>query len=163
MRSHFNPSVRSTGSAPNSRRDGSNSIGSGSVSARSLARTGSISSDERRRHHANSPTLSAFGYSQLRSSPLSNGSSSTNRNRLLFDDPSSSSSILPTIGSPPSAYVTPDKTNTIRSVGSGSAATVMDNGTVRGVELVRTGSTSQFSALSAPWAAGLDNDWVPAA
>ena len=42
-------------------------------------------------------------------------------------------------------------------------------GTVKGLpaELVRSGSTSQISSasfpLNSPWAAGLDNDWVPAA
>jgi len=161
MRSHFNPSVRSTGSAPASRRDGSSSMSSASSrpSAHSLPRTGSISSDGRRRHHTNSPALSAFGYSQMRSSPLSNN------NRPAFDDP------LAIIGSLPRAHVSPDKSSTIRSlasVESGSAATMMNSpiSTVEGVELVRTGSTSQFSAssaLNAPWAAGLDNDWIPAA
>ena len=167
MRSHFNPSVRSTGSAPSSRRDGSSSIGSASTrpSARSLARTGSISSDGRRRHHTNSPALSAFGYSHKRPSPLSNND---------FDEPSSNMTF--NIGSPPCAHVTPDKTSTIRSLGSSGsrsvAMTVMDDnlsGTVKGlpVGLVRSGSTSQMSSasfpLNTPWAAGLDNDWVPAA
>ena len=167
MRSHFNPSVRSTGSAP-SRRDGSSSIGSASSrpSAHSLARTGSISSDGRRRHPTNSPALSAFGYSHKRPSPLSNNNA--------FDEPSST--IPFNIGSPPCAHVTPDKTSTIRSLGSSGsgsvAVTVMDDnslGTVKGlpVGLVRSGSTSQISSasfpLNAPWAAGLDNDWVPAA
>ena len=168
MRSHFNPSVRSTGSAPASRRDGSSSIGSASSrpSAHSLARTGSISSDGRRRHQTNSPSLSAFGYSQKRPSPLSNND---------FDEPSST--IPFNIGSPPCAHVTPDKTSTIRSLGSNgtgsvAAVTVMDEssfGTVKGLpmELVRSGSTSQMSSASfplnaPPWAAGLDNDWVPA-
>ena len=75
--------------------------------------------------------------------------------------------------------MTPDKTSTIRSLGSsgsgtvvGGAVTVMDEssfGTVRGLPmgLVRSGSTSQMSSASfplnaPPWAAGLDNDWVPA-
>jgi hypothetical protein len=160
MRSHFNPSVRSTGSAPASRRDGSSSIGSASSrpSAHSLARTGSISSDGRRRHHTNSPSLSAFGHSPMRPSPLSN-----------FDEPSSRLPLM--IGSPPSVHITPDKTSTIRSLGSiGSAAvTVVDDsssGTVKG-PLLRSASTSQMSSasfpLNAPWAAGLDNNWEPAA
>ena len=165
MRSHFNPSVRSTGSAPASRRDGSNSMGSASSrpSAYSLARTGSVSSDGRRRHHPNSPTLSAFGYSPMRPSLLSNNK---------FEEPSTK---LPhnKIASPLSALITPDQTSTIRSLGSsGSAAvTVVDDtsfGTVKGpVGLVRSGSTSQMSSasfpLNTPWAAGLDSDWVPAA
>ena len=167
MRSHFNPSVRSTGSAAASRRDGSSSIGSAS-SAHSLARTGSISSDGRRRHQSNSPSLSASGYSQKRPSPLSND----------FDE-QPSSNIPFNIGSPPCAHVTPDKMSTIRSSGStgGSgpitAVTVMDEdsfGTVKGLPtgLVRSGSTSQMSSASfplnaPPWAGGLDKDWVPAA
>ena len=167
MRSHFNPSVRSTGSAPASRRDGSSSIGSAASSrpsAHSLARTGSISSDGRRRHQTNSPSLSAFGYSQKRPSPLSSND---------FDEPSSK--IPFNIGSPPCAHVTPDKTSTVRSLGSSGsgsvAVTVMDEnsfGTVKGLPmgLVRSGSTSQMSSASfpmnTPWAAGLDNDWVPA-
>ena len=160
MRSHFNPSVRSTGSAPASRRDGSSSLSSAASSrpsAHSLPRTGSISSDGRRRHRTNSPALSAFGYSQMRSSPLSN------HGHPAFDDPTSS------IGSPPRAHVSPDKTSTIRSLasaGSGSATVMNSSITAEGVELARTGSTSQFSAsfpLTTPWAAGLDNDWVPAA
>ena len=161
MRSHFNPSVRSTGSAPASRKDGSSSMNSASSrpSAYSLARTGSISSDGRRRHHTNSPTLSAFGHSHKRPSPLSAHN---------FDEPCSA-----TIGSPPSVHVTPDKSSTIRSLAStGSAAvTVADDtssGTLKGPNgLVRSGSTSQMSSasfpLNSPWAAGLDNDWVPAA
>ena len=166
MRSHFNPSVRSTGSAPSSRRDVSSSIGSASSLAHSLARTGSFSSDGRRRHLSSSPALSAFGYSNKRPSPLSNNN--------VCDEPSPK--LLFNIGSPPCAHVTPDKTSTIRSLGSsgsGSVAmTVMDEdsfGTVKGlpVGLVRSGSTSQMSSasfpLNTPWAAGLDNDWVPAA
>ena len=164
MRSHFNPSVRSTGSAPASRRDESNSMGSAS-SAHSLARTGSISSDGRRRYQTNSPSLSALGHAQKRPSPLSSND---------FDEPSSK--IPFNIGSPPCAHVTPDKTSTIRSLGSSgsgtiAAATVMDEnsfGTVKGLPmgLVRSGSTSQMSSASfplnaPPWAAGLDNDWVP--
>jgi hypothetical protein len=164
MKSHFNSSVRSTGSAPASRRDGSSSIGTASSrpSAHSLARTGSISSDGRRRYHTNSPSLSAFGYSQKRPSPLSNNND--------FDEPSSQIPFNLNIGSPPCAHVTPDKTSTVRP--SASAVTVMDDnsfGTVRGLPagLVRSGSTSQMSSasfpLNTPWAAGLDNDWVPAA
>jgi len=168
MRSHINPSVRSTGSAPASRRDGSSSIGSASSrpSAHSLARTGSISSDGRRRNHANSPTLSAFGgySSHMRPSPLSNSSSSNHRSPL--DDLSSSTMI----GAPPSAHVSNDKMSTIRSLGSAgsvSAATVMDSSfaTVRGAGPMDR-STSPLSTtfpLNAPWAAGLDNDWTPAA
>jgi hypothetical protein len=172
MRSHFNPSVRSTGSAPASRRDGSGSVGSSPSrpSAHSIARTGSISSDGRRRPNPTSPTPSAFGYSR---SPLSNNNKNKDNNsRSPFDDPPLPS-ILPTIGSPPCAHVTPDKKSTVRSlggsIGSGSVGTVMDMdglfGTVRGADLTRSGSTSQFSAtspLNAPWAAGLDNDWMPA-
>ena len=173
MRSHLNPSVRSTGSAPASRRDGSSSIGS---AASSLARTGSISSDGRRRHQTNSPSLSAFGYSQKRPSPLS-----SNKNND-FDEQPLSNMPFNNIGSPPSAHMTPDKTSTIRSLGSSggsgtvvNAVTVMDEknsfGTVKGspmMGLVRSGSTSQMSSASfplnaPPWAAGLDKDWVPAA
>jgi hypothetical protein len=176
MRSHFNPSVRSTGSAPTSRIDGSSSMGS-AVSSRpsaySLARTGSISSDGRRRHQTNSPSLSAFGYSQKRPSPLSS-------NNNDFDEQPSSNLPFSNIGSPPCAHTTPDKTSTIRSLGSSggsgtvTAVTVMDEnsfGTVKGLPmmgLVRSGSTSQMSSASfplnaPPWAAGLDKDWVPAA
>ena len=177
MRSHFDPSVRSTGSAPASRREGSSSIGSANSSrpsAFSLSRTGSISSDGRRRHQSNSPSLSAFGYSQKRPSPLSS-------NKNDFDD-EPPSSIIPfnNIGSPPSAHMSPDKTSTIRSLGSSGASgtvtavTVMDEnsfGTVKGLPmmgLVRSGSTSQMSSASfplnaPPWAAGLDKDWEPTA
>ena len=169
MRSHLNPSVRSTGSAPASRRDGSSSIGS---AASSLARTGSISSDGRRRHQTNSPSLSAFGYSQKRPSPLS-----SNKNND-FDEQPLSNMPFNNIGSPPSAHMTPDKTSTIRSLGSSggtvTAVTVMDEnsfGTVKGLPmmgLVRSGSTSQMSSASfplnaPPWAAGLDKDWEPTA
>ena len=75
MRSHFNPSVRSTGSAPASRRDGSSSMGSATSSrpsGHSIGRTGSISSDGRSRQQTNSSSLSAFGFAQKRPSPLSN-------------------------------------------------------------------------------------------
>ena len=71
--------------------------------------------------------------------------------------------------------MTPDKTSTVRSLGSSGsgsvAVTVMDEnsfGTVKGLPmgLVRSGSTSQMSSasfpLNTPWASGLDNDWVPA-
>ena len=171
MRSHFNPSVRSTGSAPASRRDGSGSMGSASSrpSAHSLARTGSISSDGRRRHPGNSPTLSAFGHghSHMRPSPLSNGGSSSSSNRPPFDDAPLPSILPPIIGSPPSAHVTPDKMSTIRSLGSTgseSGVTLMDAGTVRDAG---PRSTSPLSAssfpLNTPWATGLDNDWTPTA
>ena len=177
MRSHLNPSFRSTGSAPASRRDGSSSMGSAASSrpsAYSLARTGSISSDGRRRNQTNSPSLSAFGYSQKRPSPLS----SNNNND--FDEQPSSNMPFSNIGSPPCAHMTPDKTSTIRSLGSSGASgtvtavTVMDEnsfGTVKGLPmmgLVRSGSTSQMSSASfplnaPPWAAGLDKDWEPTA
>ena len=174
MRSHSNPSVRSTGSAPASRRDGSGSVGSSSSrpSAHSIARTGSISSDGRRRPNPTSPTLSAFGYSPMRSPLSNNKKNKDNDSRSPFDDPPLPS-LLPTIGSPPCAHVTPDKKSTVRSLGGFiGSGTVMDMdmdrsfGTVRGADLARSGSTSQFSAtspLNAPWAAGLDNDWIPAA
>lgn len=163
-------------------------------SAHSLARTGSISSDGRRRHQTNSPSLSAFGYSQKRPSPLS----SNNNNHNEYDDEPPSSNIMPfnntigSIGTPPCAHVTPDKTSTIRSLGSSGGTTVGSTGvtvmgggsgdedssfgTVKGLSspmmmgggLVRSGSTSQMSSASfplnaPPWAAGLDKDWVPAA
>ena len=79
------------------------------------------------------------------------------------------------IGSPPCAHASPDKTSTIKSLGSngsGSVASVtaMDEnsfGPVMG--LVRLGSKSQMSIGSLPLnapplagIAGLDNDWVPA-
>ena len=144
-------------------------------SAHSLARTGSISSDGRRRHQTNSPSLSAFGHSQKRPSPLS----SNNNNHNEFDEQPSSNIPYSNIGSPPCAHVTPDKTSTIRSLGSSggsgtvTAVTVMDEdpfGTVKGLPmgLVRSGSTSQMSSASfplnaPPWASGLDKDWVPAA
>ena len=170
MRSHINPSVRSTGSSPTSRRDAFSSLGSSysQASAHSLTRTGSISFDGRG-HQNNSPSLSAFGYSQKRPPPISGND--------LDEHPSS---IIPfNIGSPPCAHVTPDKTSTIRSLGSSigsatvGAVTVMGEdsfGTVKGLPmgLVRSGSTSQMSSASfplnaPPWAAGLDKDWVPAA
>ncbi|KAF8963170.1 hypothetical protein BDZ97DRAFT_1920059 [Flammula alnicola] len=164
MRSHFSPSSRSTGSAPASRRDlggsmGSNassrpsmhsSIASGfSAAAHSLVRAGSISSDERRRNATSSPALSAFGH-QVRAA-----------SQQGHPEPSFS----PVIGEPPSVHVSPDKANTLRSMGSGSAA-LMDTSfeTVRGVQTSR--SISPLSAsfpLNAPWVGGLDNDWQPSA
>jgi hypothetical protein len=96
MHSHLSPtSARSTGSAPtSSRRAFSSSLGSGSASSRrgahsqgrsvssgaSLARSGSITSDDRRRRAFGpiSPSLSAFGrrspgdgYMSITSRPMS--------------------------------------------------------------------------------------------
>ncbi|KAF8151037.1 hypothetical protein B0H34DRAFT_666363 [Crassisporium funariophilum] len=178
MRSHFAPSSRSTGSAPASRRDGSGSVGSSSSRpsahsgfslAHSLPRTGSISSDGRKRNHGGliSPALSAFGQ-QLRA-PTSGGQGGSRQQRPTTPV-QDHNSLSPTIGSPPSAHMSPDKMgSTIRSVGSGSTTLMADSsfGTLRGGGGVyRSGSASPLSAnfpLSAPWAGGLDNDWTPAA
>lgn len=162
MRSHFNPSSRSTGSAPASRREVNSSVGSAnsarpsahsssqhsafSAIAHSLVRAGSLTNDDRRR--GPSPALSAFGH-QTRHGPAPEAS------------------LSPTIGKPPSAHMSPaDKTAsdaTLRSVQSDTTA-VMDTSasTVHGVQPAR--SLSPLSAnfpLNAPWAGGLDSDWQP--
>ncbi|KDR78656.1 hypothetical protein GALMADRAFT_244126 [Galerina marginata CBS 339.88] len=185
MRSHFSPSVRSTGSAPVARRDNSGSVssnssrpsahsvarsmGSGVSVAHSLLRMGSVSSDDRKRHLPGSPALSAFGHGQMRTS--SSGGHGQGQQE------SSSLGLPPIIGSPPSAHMNPEKTNTIRSVGSGST-TLMDTSfgtidTVRGSGSGNGGlqtersmsplSSASFSMANAPWVAGLDGDWQPAA
>ena len=170
MRSHFSPSVRSTGSAPASRFEvgsvNSNSSrpsahsNSRSVSSgmQSIARTNSISSDSRKRpgHGAIAPALSAFGLrGQTRAS---NGGSGSGQHQIGAESP-----LSPVIGSPPSVHVSPSKT--VRSTGSGST-TLFDTSmsTVRGASLSRAGSASPLSTnfpMTAPWAGGLDENWQP--
>jgi hypothetical protein len=73
--------------------------------------------------------------------------------------------------------MSPDKSNTIRSMGSSGSTTVMDTsfgtmdtvmpGVDGGLGLHAERSTSplssSFSVTNAPWAGGLDRDWQPAA
>jgi len=181
MRSHFSASIHgSTGSSPSSRRDigsfNSNSSrpsafsvarsqGSGHSVAQSLVRTGSISSDDRRR---GSPALSAFGHQ-----PRAGAASSVSRLRTpspfgIYPELARSSPSPSVIGSPPSAHMSPDKTNTIRSVGSGSTTLVADTSfgsTARGSNAGRAVSPMSSSSfpLNAPWVGGLDNEWQPSA
>ena len=171
MRSHFNPSIHgSTGSAPsryeigsfnsNSSRPSAYSVarsqGSGFSVAQSLVRTGSISSEERKR---NSPALSAFGL-QTRAA-ASSAATRLRRSPSPFGYPDPP--LSPVIGSPPSAHVSPDKATTLRSMGSGSTTLMADTSfgsTLRGMQGSR--STSPLSSsLNAPWVGGLDNDWQP--
>ncbi|KAF9532694.1 hypothetical protein CPB83DRAFT_847235 [Crepidotus variabilis] len=183
MRSHFNPSNRSSGSAPASSRLGGsvNSNSSRSPSNRSgassnihaLMHKGSISSDSRKRHAPVSPALSAFGvHPRGRSSPSpvpSPGPSSL-QHQYPFDRPHT-----PTlIGSPPPVYMSPEKPGTIKSLGSSTTMVQGDTslGTVKGVMIpavpeleVPERSASASPPLSAfggaPWAGGLDRDWQP--
>ncbi|KAF9007415.1 hypothetical protein BDQ17DRAFT_1350604 [Cyathus striatus] len=107
MRSHTGSPARSTGSAPAAARDGSLSSGSHSQSrsgssgfsvAHSLGRTGSITSDGRRRHGPISPALSAFG------PPRRIG-----RDSDILESP------------PPSAHLSPDRGSTVRTSGTGAS------------------------------------------
>ncbi|KAF8193429.1 hypothetical protein BJ912DRAFT_1141890 [Pholiota molesta] len=185
MRSHFSPSSRSTGSAPASRRDFESSIGSaassrpsarspaGSVShyaggasahAQALAHKGSLSSEDRRLgalSPALSPALSAFGH-QARHGSSRSGSGSGGASGA--EPP-----VVPVIGAPPEARMSPDKLGGARalraapSASSDDAAAFLDMsfGTIRPVR-----SLSPLSAtfpMNAPWAGGLDSDWQPSA
>jgi len=189
MASDFTRSMRSTGSAAASRRDVQGSIGSSSSRpsahsvaqsmgsgfsvAHSLVRQGSITSDDRRRG-TNSPALSAFGI------PQSRAASALGREVYIQDHAHASSSSMvppeamaPTIGSPPSAHMTPDKTGTIRSVGSGSTTVKMDNNaaTTSFSSTLHAGPPTERSisplsmtfSMDAPWAGGLDSNWQPSA
>ncbi|KAF8903719.1 hypothetical protein CPB84DRAFT_1823828 [Gymnopilus junonius] len=195
MRSAFSPSasVRSSGSAPASRRDrdvrmdgsiSSNSsrpsahsvarsMGSGaSIVAHSLLRTGSISEDDRRKGYASggpiSPALSAFGIAHHQHRTSSSGEQDYPR------QPSSPLAMAPTIGSPPIAYMSPDKVHTVRAMDSGTSAgsaTLADTSfeTIRPGDGEHVGLLSPprttsppISVSSAPWAGGLDGDWQPA-
>ncbi len=157
MRSHLTPisPPRSTGSAPAStRRDlsySSNSSrpsaggSSGALSyAQSLARTGSVTSDGRKRgfgHGPISPALSAFG-NQARSGNGSGSGSGSGGDAFLSREGSSASGSGEGAGagavlqSPSSAYLAP--------------ARVASNS-----------SSPPLSPLSMPWAAGLDDTWSP--
>jgi hypothetical protein len=194
MRSHFSPSIHgSTGSAPsssrreyigsvnsNSSRPSAYSVarsqGSGHSAAQSLVRTGSISSEERRR---GSPVLSAFGSSQARAGGGGGGGGGAGSSAARVRSPSPFGlyppelpASPPTIGSPPSAHMSPHKATTIRSVASsslGSTTLVADTSfgsTVR-VSTSGAGSISPLSASfplnAAPWVSGLDGDWQPSA
>ncbi|KAF8186624.1 hypothetical protein BJ912DRAFT_1143878 [Pholiota molesta] len=183
MRSHFSPSSRSTGSAPASRRDFESSIGSavssrpsvaaarspaGSVShyagasahAQSLAHKASLSSEDRRLG-AMSPALSAFGHQARHGSSRSGSGSGAGSGA---EPP-----VVPVIGAPPEARMSPDKLGGARalraapSASSDDAAAFLDTsfGTIRPVR-----SLSPLSAtfpMNAPWAGGLDSDWQPSA
>ncbi|KAF5379658.1 hypothetical protein D9615_005772 [Tricholomella constricta] len=144
MRSHLSPAhSRSTGSAPASRRDLSGSFGSGSSrpsafsaaarthsSGHSLAHSGSISSDARKR---GSPAMSAFG-SRSRSPPA----------------------LSPVLNAPPTAHFVPERAGMHRM----AASLDIDAATAgRASSPEPTSPLSQLS--SAPWAAGLDNNWTP--
>lgn len=165
MRSHLSPSTpRSTGSAPFSRFEIA-SVNSGasrpsghsrtaSSGMHSLVHQGSISSESRRRNGSanHSPAVSAFG-----TRPSSRGSPGFDQS---FD------STL--IGTPPVVHVSPQKSDTVRSMASGST-TLVDTSTrtLRGLTTPpRSDSASPLSANfqlnPPPWAAGLDHDWQPA-
>ena len=202
MRSHFSPSIHgSTGSAPsrrdigslnsNSSRPSAHSVarsqGSGFSVAQSLVRTGSISSEDRKR---NSPALSAFGL-QTRAGAAAASSAAAATSRLRSPSPFgqqqqhteqqpplSSPSPVAVIGSPPCAHMSPDKAHTIRSVGGSSsggsttllmADTSFGSSTLRGASSVQQQqqrSVSPFSASSlnnVPWVGGLDGDWQASA
>ena len=176
MRSHFSPSIHgSTGSAPSRREIGSlnsnssrpsaysvaRSQGSGFSVAQSLVRTGSISSEDRKR---NSPALSAFGL-QTRAAAAAAASASASATSRPEPPP------LPqaVIGSPPCAHMNPDKANTIRSAGSssGGSTTLMADAsfgsTLRGVQVQQRSVSPLSASLNAPWVGGLDNDWQASA
>jgi hypothetical protein len=172
MRSHFSPSIHgSTGSAPsrrdigslnsNSSRPSAHSVarsqGSGFSVAQSLVRTGSISSEERKR---NSPALSAFGH-QTRAAASSSSRPMRSPSPYGYPEPP----LSPVIGSPPSAHMSPNKATTIRSMRSGSTTVVADTSfgsTLRGAQGSRSASPLSASfPLNAPWVGGLDNDWQP--
>jgi hypothetical protein len=152
MRSHFNPSMRSSGSAAASRREFANGSlssnssrpshhSSGSAQSHALSRTGSIPNENKRNLRATgtgnvSPALSAFGHY----APQIRASSSV------------ADSAVAGLESPASAHVSPHKTGTLRSVGSSSmgSGTVMDRsfGTLRDEDMML-------------WAGGLDDEWKP--
>ncbi|KIM39287.1 hypothetical protein M413DRAFT_447231 [Hebeloma cylindrosporum] len=177
MRSHFSPSIHgSTGSAPsrrdigslnsNSSRPSAHSVarsqGSGFSVAQSLVRTGSISSDERKR---NSPALSAFGLQTRAAASSLSVNSRRRRSPSPYGYPEPP--LSPVIGSPPSAHMSPDKATTIRSMRSGSTTLMADTSfgsTLRGGGVQGSRSASPLSAsfpLNAPWVGGLDNDCSP--
>ncbi|PPQ63228.1 hypothetical protein CVT24_005688 [Panaeolus cyanescens] len=157
MRSHFNPSMRSTGSAAASRREltngslSSNSSrpshhSSASAHSHTLSRTGSIPNENRRNLRVGgtsgnvSPALSAFG--QHHFAPQMRASTSV------------ADSAVAGLESPASVHVSSHKSGTLRSVGSSSmgSATAMDRsfGTLREED-------------GMPWAGGLDDEWRPTA
>lgn len=172
MRSHFGPSIHgSTGSAPsrhdigslnsNSSRPSAHSVarsqGSGFSVAQSLVRTGSISSDDRKRH---SPALSAFGH-QTRAA-ASSSSSRPMRSPSPFGYPEPP--LSPVIGSPPTAHMSPDKTSSVRSGLTTLKADTSFGSTLRGTQVSREASPLSASfPINAPWVGGLDNDWQPSA
>jgi len=164
MRSHLSPSTRSTGSAPVGRFEmGSVNSGASRPSAHSrsassgmhsLVHQGSISSDSRRKNGSagQSPALSAFGMRP--SSRVSPGL-----------DQYLDSTI---IGTPPTVHVSPQKSDAVWSIASGST-TLFDTSmrTLRG--LPTPPRSNESSPLSKnlqlnppPWAGGLAHDWQPA-
>jgi hypothetical protein len=164
MRSHLCPSTRSAGSAPVGRFDmGSLDSSASRPSAhsrsassgmQSLVHQGSITSDNRRKNGStpHSPALSAFG---IRPSP---------RTSPGFDQ-SFDSTI---VGTPPTVHVSPQKSDMVRSMASGST-TLYDTSvrTLRGLPTPpRSNSASPLSVTfplnPPPWAGGLAHDWQPA-
>ena len=121
-----------------------------------------------------SPAVSAFGHHQQRTS--SSGEHDHPR------QPSSPLAMVTTIGSPPTAHLSPEKPGTIRamsSVGSGGSATLADTSfgtsdTARPVHFHEEEDGEDVGLLSparsmsppisvsnAPWAGGLAGDWQP--
>jgi hypothetical protein len=146
---HAPTSLRSSDSTPASRHNQSFSTGSTSSrpSALSAARTigsghsaaasGSISSEERKRAHAVSPALSAFG--------------------PTYEEPGPSVPL-----EPPAAHF---NDGTMRSRGSGSTAVdtlaSMELVTTTATEPPGSPTSPLIQFSNAPWAAGLDQDWNP--
>lgn len=154
MRSHFSPSMWSTGSAPIGRFEmcSVNSITSrpsahsrsASSGLHSLVHQGSISSDNRRRNGSagHSPALSAFGMR-----PTSRASPGLDQS---FDST--------VIGTPPTVHVSPQKSTTLFDISTR---------TLRGLPTPPVSNSSspiitnlQLNPL--PWAGGLAHDWQPA-
>ncbi|KAF9459040.1 hypothetical protein BDZ94DRAFT_1269228 [Collybia nuda] len=146
IRSHNAPS-RSTGSAPASRRDMTGSNGSASSrpsafsaartgsSGHSLAHSGSITSEDRKRGHV-SPTMSAFGHGH----------------RSDGEPP-----LSPLLNTPPLVHFA-ERAGTVRSITSGTTAV----DTLAGSSAEPGSPRSQLTQFSsAPWAGGLDQDWTP--
>lgn len=180
MRSHFNPSNSSSGSAPASQGTGVGSLNSNSSRAPSnhskassnvhaLMHKGSISSDSRKRYPPVSPALSAFGvHPRGRSTPSPAPSPGPSSLQHQIDPHT------PTlIGSPLPVHMSP---GTIKSIGSATTVAQGDTsmGTMKGVMIPATPelevpqrSVTASPPLSAfgvaPWAGGLDNDWQPMA
>lgn len=175
-------SNRSTGSEPTSRRDISGSSGSRSSARYSIVHSASVSSFENRRRYMSSLRYQAYGGSQDSGSISPTLSAFGSRGRR----PDDGAPMLRNIGplseqhaaeSGSSYHTAPDSMSSgqSRSTNPGTALMEIEEDVVDaaraamhseydrefGMRSPRSPSDASLGLSSAPWAAGLDKNWIP--